>query len=289
MGKEMASLLIGLGVEIIVTIFGVVVRTMPIPLAITFGIIGLALILYGLVSIIRRRGKGSDASQSVADSTVGRDIIQANRDVNIFNEPKLEGKTTPLKTHELFDVVCPTTTMSLPLNLQKDGTWRTSSARLSPSPLYIIHRGDLITVKRVTVTPEVIFTYMDGSGWETTNAITVTPQRPLPALMSPPGAIDYAWDVTNPLQWVLTGGLPLTMGKDEHLHLPAMDIGVLDANLVGTHFTKLDWCKLVIRLTIRTDKGSPYLPDLFIELTSSDIPNPNPRYYWKDVTNESKD
>ena len=193
-----------------------------------------------------------------------------------------------LKKPKPFDVECRTTTIGLPINLQKDGTWKASAAGISPSGIFIIHRGDIITVTRVTASPEVIFTYMDGSGWETTSAITVTPQRPLPALLSPHGAGDFEWDVTNPLQWVLTG-LPLTMGKDQYLPLPGVQISVKDANLVGAHFTKFDWCKVVIRLTIRTDKGSPYIPDLFIELTSSDIPNLNPRYYWKDVTNESKD
>lgn len=192
-----------------------------------------------------------------------------------------------LKKPKLFDVECRTTTIGLPLNLQKDGTWKASAVGISPSPINIIHRGDLITITRVTMSPQVLFNYMDG-GWETTNAITVTPQRPLPAILGPYGAGDFEWDVSNPLQWVLMG-LPLTMSKDQRLPLPAMKISVQDANLVGEHFTKLDWCRVVIRLTIRTDKGSPYIPDLFIELTSSDIPNPNPRYYWKDVTNESKD
>ena len=68
----MASLLIGIGVEIIVTIFGVVVRTMPMPLAITFGVIGLALILYGIASLIRSKGKDSSASQII----VSGDLIQ---------------------------------------------------------------------------------------------------------------------------------------------------------------------------------------------------------------------
>ena len=187
-----------------------------------------------------------------------------------------------------FDVECRTTTMSLPINLQKDGTWKASAVGISPSQIFIIHRGDLINVTSVTVAPVVLFNYMDGTGWEKTDAITVTPQRPLPAILSPHGAGDFKWDVTNPLQWKLMG-LPLTMGKDQPLPLPAMKITVQDANLVGTHFAKFDWCRVVIPLTIRTDKGSPYIPDLFIELTSSDIPNPNPRYYWKDVTNEPKD
>ena len=104
----------------------------------------------------------------------------------------------------------------------------------------------------------------------------------------PDAFLDCHLMVSNPLQWILKG-LPLTMGKDQYLPLPAMNISVQDANLVGEHFTKLDWCRVVIRLMIYTDKGSPHIPDLFIELTSSDIPNPNPRYYWEDITNEPKD
>ncbi|MFC1962278.1 hypothetical protein ACFLWN_04490 [Chloroflexota bacterium] len=135
--------------------------------------------------------------------------------------------------------------------------------------------------------PVVLFNYMDG-GWETTDAIKVTPRQPLPPILSPHGAGDFNWDVTDPSRWKLTG-LPLTMGKDQHLPLPPITINVQDANLVGGHFAKFDWCKVVISLNIRTDKGSPYLPDLFIELTLSDMTNPNSRYYWKDVTNEPKD
>lgn len=192
-----------------------------------------------------------------------------------------------LKRPKPFDVKCRTTAISLPINLQKDGTWKASAVGISPAPINIIHRGDLTTVTRVTMAPAILFNHMDGD-WETTDAITVTPQRKLPAILSAPGALDFEWDVTNPLQWVLKG-LPLTMGRDQSLPLPAMNITIQDANLVGEHFTKLDWCRVVIRLMIYTDKGFPYVPDLFIELTSSDIPNPNPRYYWKDVTNESKD
>ncbi len=192
-----------------------------------------------------------------------------------------------LKKPKLFDVECRTATKMLPIRLQEDGTWEAYAEHFSPSPINIIHRGDLVEVTRVTMAHEVLFNHMDG-GWETTNAITVTPQRQLPAILSAPGALDFEWDISNPLQWILKG-LPLTMGKDQYLPLPAMNISVQDANLVGEHFTKLDWCRVVIRLTIYTDKGSPYVPDLFIELTSSDIPNLNPRYGWKDITNEAKD
>lgn len=87
MEKQWASLLIGIGVEIVVTIFGVVVKTMPMPLAIICGVIGLALILYGLISLIRSKGKGSSPSQSLSKSPraqqashAGGDIIQVSGD-----------------------------------------------------------------------------------------------------------------------------------------------------------------------------------------------------------------
>ena len=106
MEKHWASLLIGIGVEIIVTIFGVVVKTMPMPLAIIFGIIGLALILCGLASLIRSKGKDSSASQSLSKSPgaqqvshVGRNNIQVSGDLiqNFYYgeiSPKEETKVT---------------------------------------------------------------------------------------------------------------------------------------------------------------------------------------------------
>lgn len=177
-----------------------------------------------------------------------------------------------LKKPKLFDVKWGTTRVHLPLNHREDGTWIASSAKFSPSPIIIVHRGDLTKITRVTAAPEVRFIYEDGTGWETTPAITVTPQRPLPPSMRAPGATDFEWDVSNPSQWELTG-LPLTMAKDEPLELPAMAIGILDATLAGTHFAKRDKCALTVRLTIRTDKGSPVIPDFSIEMTVSDIKN----------------
>ena len=162
--------------------------------------------------------------------------------------------------------------MGLPLNHLGDGTWIASSAQLGPSPITIVHRGDLVTVTRVTVAPEVRFIYEDGTGWVSTHAITVTPQRPLPPSMRASGATDFEWDVSNLSQWILTG-LPLLMAKDESLELPGMGLSVSDATLAGAHFEKGDKCTLTVRLAIRTDKGSPVIPDLSIKLTVSDIKN----------------
>ena len=51
MRKEWAILIIGVGVGIIVTIFGVVVKTMPILLVILGGFVGLVLIIVGIVRL----------------------------------------------------------------------------------------------------------------------------------------------------------------------------------------------------------------------------------------------
>lgn len=103
MEKHRASLLIGIGVEIIVTIFGAVVKTMPMPLVIIFGVIGLALILYGLVFLIRSKGKEPVPPQIISESPgaqqashTGNSVTQVQGDyiVNIHfhfsNEPPLE-------------------------------------------------------------------------------------------------------------------------------------------------------------------------------------------------------
>lgn len=230
---------------------------------------GLALVVFGMICV----WMGATARAPVKQRNEARQKIK-----------ELEGE---LKKPKLFDVECRTATKMLPIKLKEDGTWEAYANNFSPAPINIIHRGDLITVTSVTMALVVLFNHMDG-GLETTDAITVTPQRRLPAFLSAPGTLEFEWDISNPLQWTLKG-LPLTMRKDEYLPLPAMNVNIQDVNLVGEHFTQLDWCRIVISLRIRTDKGSPHIPDLFIELTSSDIPNPNPRYYWEDITNEPKD
>lgn len=174
-----------------------------------------------------------------------------------------------LREHKLFDVVCPTTFLGLPINRLADGTYRGSVIGLGISPILVAHRGDLTIVTRLTARPEVRFIDPDNAGWHTSGAIMLGSQ---PNPFASPGAMDFAWDTTNPGQWVLMG-LPLSMGKDEILSLPFIMVTVANANEVGTHFASGGKCKLVIPLAIRTDKGSPTLPDQSIELTISDIRN----------------
>ena len=84
MGKELAAIIIGIGVEIIVTIFGVVVKTMPMPFAIASGIIGFGLIVYGLISLIRG-GKVKLASQ-MNDADMGKHLTQIKKTLDTFKK-----------------------------------------------------------------------------------------------------------------------------------------------------------------------------------------------------------
>lgn len=168
---------------------------------------------------------------------------------------------------KLFDVISPTISLGLPINKLADGTYRAAAAATGFSTINIAHRGDLTSITRLTMSLDVRFTRADNKGWETTNAIQVTS---MPNPLAGPRAMDFAWDTTNPRQWVLTG-LPLVMAKDELLPLPLMMLSVSDANEAGAHFTQGETCALVIKLAVRTDKGTPTLPDQVITLTRSDI------------------
>jgi len=180
---------------------------------------------------------------------------------------RMEYLESELNKPKLFDVVCPTTSLGLPIKRLDDGSYQASTARVGFHPILIAHRGELTNVTRLTASPEVRFTREDNQGWETTNAIQVTPgSNPLAG----PRAMDFAWDISNPRLWVLEG-LPLAMAKNELLQLPMMVLFVANGNEAGTHFEKREICTLIIRLAVRTDKGSPPLPDQVITLTRSDI------------------
>ena len=115
------------------------------------------------------------------------------------------------------------------------------------------------------MSPVIIFTRVDG--WETTDAIQVTPGiNPLAG----PRAKSFTWDTQNPQQWELTG-LPLTMAKDELLTLPMMMLSVANGNEAGAHFEKGETCSLIMKFAIRTDKGFPPLLDQTISITRSDV------------------
>ncbi len=180
---------------------------------------------------------------------------------------RIEELETKLKKPKLFDVLCPTTSLGLPINRLDDGTYRASSVSIGIQPISIVHQGDLTTITHFIMSPVIIFARADR--WETTDAIQVTPcSNPL----AEPQARGFIWDTQNPQQWVLNG-LPLTMAKDEKLTLPMMMVSVANGNEAGTHFEKRETCTLLMRFAIRTDRGFPLLPDHQISLTSSDIKN----------------
>lgn len=166
---------------------------------------------------------------------------------------------------KLFDVFSPSTFVGLPLNRLDDGTYRASVMGLGFGSPVIAHRGELTTVTRVTASPQIRFTRADE--WETTTAIRVTPQQ---NPMAGPGTMDFKWDTTNPEQWVLTG-LPLTMARDEVLQLPMMMLTIANGDEAGAHFERGETCSLILRLAIRTDKGSPPLSDQVITLGRSEM------------------
>jgi len=191
-------------------------------------------------------------------------------------------RISELETPKLFDVVCQTTSLGLPINRLDNGTYQASAAVVGFAPILFAHRGDLTNVTRLIASPEIRFTNADNLGWETTNSIQLAP---LPNMMAGPQAMDFSWDTGNTLQWVLTG-LPLTMAKGELLQLPMMGVSVPDGNEAGAHFEKDETCTLTIRLAIRTDKGSPALPDQVITLSRSDIRDTE---IWQRIQREAAD
>ena len=61
------------------------------------------------------------------------------------------------------------------------------------------------------------------------------------------------------------------MARDQTLALPMLMVTVADGDEAGAHFERGETCTLIFRLAIRTDKGSPALPDQVIALPRSDI------------------
>ena len=172
-----------------------------------------------------------------------------------------------LEKPKLFDVVCPNQSVSLPLNRLDDGSYRAPQAWAGFQGVIITNRGELTTVTSLTASPRIRFSRADNQGWETTNAIRVTPETdPLADAY----AMAFTWDTSNPQLWEL-GGLPLVMAKDERLQLPRMMFYVTDAKEAGVHFENNETCTLIISLAIRTDRGNPALPDQIIELTRKNI------------------
>jgi len=194
---------------------------------------------------------------------------------NVFRAPymqrdealhRVDYLESELEKPKLFDVVCQTTSIGLPINRLNDGSYRASTVAIGFNPILIAHRGELTNVTGLTASPTIRFTQVDNQGWRTTNAIQVTPgHNPFANLH----AMGFTWDTSNPQQWVLAG-LPLAMAKDELLQLPMMMLSVTDANEAGARFASGETCTLIVRLAVRTDKGAPALPDQVITLTRSD-------------------
>ena len=197
---------------------------------------------------------GSPISPEKAEMALAEVLCDIDRRFEEMQKPKL------------FDIYCPTTKLGLPINKLDDGSYQASTASISPKPLQLMHRGELTTINRFTMTPRILFIQED-KGWETTTAITLSPSsNPLASSRTR----DLSWDDSNPSQWVL-GGLPLTLAKDESLTLPMLMISVRDGNEVGSRLDKGEMCTLTMSFGIFTDKGSPLLPDHQISLTRSDI------------------
>ncbi len=178
---------------------------------------------------------------------------------------KIEALEAESEKYELFDVLCQTTSLKLPINWLRGGGCQESSIRIGPKPITILHRGDLTEVTHFILFPVIIFTL--AGGWKTTNAIQVTPgNNPVAG----PLAQSFTWNTQNPEHWVLNG-LPLPMAKDDKLPLPPIMISVADGKVAGTHFENGGTCSLLLKFAIRTDKGIPQLPDYQISLMMSNI------------------
>ena len=195
---------------------------------------------------------------------------------NLFRAPyrqrdetiqRVEHLESELEKPKLFDVVCPTTSLGLAINRLDDGSFRAAAASVGFGSILTAHRGELTNVTSLTASPEIRFTQADNQGWATTNSIQVTPgHNPLAG----PQARGFTWDTRNPRLWELVG-LPLTMAKNELLQLPMLMLSVADGNEAGAHFENNEICTLIVRIAVRTDKGSPPLPDQVIRLPRGDI------------------
>lgn len=167
----------------------------------------------------------------------------------------------------LFEVFRRTSFLGLAINRLDDGTYRAAPVSVGvPAPM-IAHRGELTSVTDFFASLEIRFTHPDGHRSETTNAIRVEP------MMSPragPGQLDFTWDTSDPRRWKLNG-LPHVLARDQALPLPMLSIVVTDGDEAGSHFDQGETCALTIRFAIRTDKGSPPLPDQVIDLIKNDF------------------
>lgn len=184
------------------------------------------------------------------------------------NEARLRIKEleAKLRKSNLFDVSCPTTSLGLPVNKLGDGKYVASVMSLGFKPISIIHRGELTTITRLSMTPRITFIREDNKGWEINDSIQLkSGSNPLAS----PRATSFSWDTSNPQVWELVG-LPLTLAEDESLTLPMIMISVKDGNDFGSRLDNGETCVLKMSFAIRTDKGYPLVSDQQIFLTRSD-------------------
>lgn len=175
---------------------------------------------------------------------------------------------TELEKPKLFDIRCPTKSLGLPINRLPDGSYIGSHIGFGFSQLSILHRGELTTINQISMSPIIWFMQGDKRR-ESSSAIQVKPGK---NPFAGPRTKGFTWDISNPQQWELTG-LPVTLAEDESLTLPMMELLVCDGNEAGNHFEKGETCQLIMKFSIRTDRGFPTLPDQIISLMRSDIKN----------------
>lgn len=117
---------------------------------------GLAVIVFGMICVWM-------------GATARAPIMQRNEARLMYKE--LADKYAKPK---LFDVLCRTTSLGLPINRTLDGHYQASSVEISLYPLVIVHRGERITITNLIMSLEIRFIRKD-KGWQTTNAIQVKP------------------------------------------------------------------------------------------------------------------
>lgn len=227
--------------------------------------------MYNNISLIihySEKWKNNEFSLMLHEALVGSPISPEKAELALG---EIQGDITKrfeeIEKPKLFEIICRTKLIGLPINRLENGTFQASKAGVSGPPVTIKHLGDLTTVNRVAMSPMIIFTRADKKYWESSKSIEVLPQNEQLVINPTRG---LTWNTQNPKVWELVG-LPLTMAKWELLVLPIILIRVTDGNDVGIRFEKGEICELVIQFSIRTDKGNPTLPEQRITLRRSDI------------------
>jgi len=120
MRRDTAALIIGVGVEIIVTIVGVEVKNIPVPLTIIALTVGLSLIIYGALSMIKRKKRGNmDKNKGeYIDQTVtsynqqggqtAREIYNFGQQTRTFQNTDVNGLVSELSPYAGTEVIVAT-------------------------------------------------------------------------------------------------------------------------------------------------------------------------------------